>query len=294
MKFVIFGASGLIGGDLSRSLQAVGETVVPVTTSKKKPGARWNPDKGELNPRTLEDADVVINLAGASIAGKRWSDKYKQEIRDSRVRGSELIAKTLNNVRGKDCTFISVSGIGLYGDSPGVIHTEKSAAGEGFLADVATEWEAASNLAECRVVIPRLGMVLSPLGGALAKILPIFSLHLGGIVGDGKQIWSWISLRDVTNAILFLIAKDTASGAYNFAAPVSTTNAEFTRKLAEALGKTAKFPLPAFIAKLVMGEMADELLLASVDAHPTKLLEDGYRFKDPDLKTLKRIIGEPT
>ncbi len=289
MKVAITGASGMVGTALTHRLRSEGHEVTSYarTTSAGQNGTfLWNPDAGTIDKAGLDGADAVVNLAGENIAAKRWTPEQKDKIRTSRVKGTTLLAKTISGMANKPEVFISASAIGFYGDRGDEMLTENSAPGSGFLAEVCKEWEQSTTAAETsgvRVVKARLGVVLSKNGGALQKMLPIFQLGGGGIIGSGKQYMSWVTLDDVVNALIFAIKNKSVTGAMNIVAPNSVRNSEFTDALGQALHRPAVLPLPAFAAKIIMGEMADELLLSSARVEPLALEGNKFGFEYPNL-----------
>jgi uncharacterized protein (TIGR01777 family) len=257
----------------------------------------WHPGH-PLEPEALFAYDAVVHLAGRSVAG-RWTEAVREEILKSRVAGTRTISTAVAQAfrqTGKPRTLISASAIGYYGSRGDEVLTEKSGSGNGFLAHVAEQWEAATWTAEqagVRVVMPRLGLVLSWEGGALGRMLPMFRLGLGGKIGNGRQYWSWVTLDDTVRAIEYLLRDKIVSGPVNVVAPNPVTNAEFTRTLAKVIHRPAFFPLPAGVARLAFGAMADELLLASQRVKPMVLEKSGFRFKDTQLrKALERVLGK--
>jgi len=223
----------------------------------------------------------------------RWTDEKKTTIRHSRVAGTKNLAKALVEAPQRPRVFISASAIGYYGNRGQETLREDSSAGHGFLADVCREWEFATNAAAdagIRTAQTRFGIVLSPAGGALAKMLLPFRLGMGGNLGNGRQWWSWIDLQDVVGAIEHVIKTNSLHGAVNVVSPNPVTNAEFTRTLASELSRPAVFPMPSFIARLALGQMADELLLASQRVEPAKLVTSGYIFKQPNLRQALQAI----
>jgi uncharacterized protein (TIGR01777 family) len=242
----------------------------------------------------LEGFDAVVHLAGESIAEGRWTEAKRGRIRDSRVQGTRVLADTLARLIHPPKVFLCASAVGFYGSRGDEELDEESPAGSGFLSDVCREWESACRPAVeagIRVVNLRLGMVLSTRGGALAKMLPIFRLGLGGRLASGRQYVSWITLDDVVEAIQFVMATDSLEGPVNAVAPGAVTNREFTRVLGRVLRRPAILPAPAFALRCVLGQMAQELLLASTRALPRRLLEAGFAFRDPDLEgALGRVV----
>jgi uncharacterized protein (TIGR01777 family) len=290
MEVVISGASGLVGTALARSLRADGHVVRPLV----RPGGggrddaeavRWDPSEGSIDATALEGVDAVVHLAGAGIGDARWTAKRKRLILESRTRGTTLVAETLAKLQAPPKVLVSASGVHAYGDGGDRVLTETSPRGTGFLAEVVEAWEAATRAASdagIRTVHARSGMVLSRAGGALKPLLRLFRLGLGGRLGSGNQWMSWISLTDEVGALRFAIDGDLA-GPINFTAPDPVTNRDFTRALGKALGRPTFLPVPQFGPRLVLGEMADELLFASLRVEPTALETAGYRFTHPDL-----------
>lgn len=288
MKIAITGASGLIGRELTRRFQNRGDEVVPLVR-RSSDGIRWDPDAGTIDADGLEGFDAAIHLAGENIAGRRWNDAVKQRIRESRVRGTRLLCDTLLKLKRPPRVLLSASAVGYYGNRGDEVLDEYSRAGTGFLADVCQAWESASTGlegTEVRRVVTRIGAVLTPKGGALAQMLLPFRLGLGGVVGSGQQYLSWVSLDDLLAAVEFLLDDDSCRGVYNLTSPAPATNREFTQRLGRALRRPTLLPLPAFAARLALGEMADGLLLASARVLPRRLEEAGFRFQDPELATL--------
>ena len=276
----------MVGSALLPRLAASGWQVTRlIRSSPSGPGQiSWDPRRTIL-PESVSGFDAVIHLAGETIA-ERWTKAKKQAIRESRVLGTRNIAEALAQTAKRPAVLIAASAIGYYGDRGDEVLTEESTGGEGFLAEVCREWEAASQAAAkagIRTVMARLGIVLSPSGGALGKMLTPFRLGLGGRVGSGGQWWSWVVLDDVIGAIEYVMNTNTLAGPVNLVSPSPVTNREFTRSLASALSRPALFPLPAFAARLALGQMADELLLASQRVEPAKLRASGYRFRHPEL-----------
>ncbi|MFN8555162.1 MAG: TIGR01777 family oxidoreductase [Candidatus Obscuribacterales bacterium] len=299
MKVAVTGASGMVGSALIKKLKSEGHEVVTYVRQGSANGTNtylWNPENGTIDAAGLVGCDAVVNLAGENIAAKRWSAEQKERIRSSRVKGTTLLANTIAKMSDKPEVLVSASAIGFYGDRGDESLTENSAPGNGFLADVCREWEQSTRAAKdagVRVVHARLGVVLSKEGGALHKMLPIFQLGGGGVIGSGKQYMSWITLDDVVNALIFAIKTRSVSGAVNLVAPNSVRNSEFTDALGHALHRPAVLPLPAFAAKMIMGEMADELLLASARVEPLALEGNKFDFEYPNLQgALLHTLGK--
>jgi hypothetical protein len=295
MRILISGASGLIGGALRPTLVAAEHSTSVLVRRPPAAGeVQWDPAT-QLDSRSLEGFDAIIHLAGKNIAG-RWSEKFKREVRESRVQGTRTLATAAAEAfrqTGAPRIFVAASAIGYYGNRGDEELTEASSPGNGFLAEVCEEWEEAANPAAAagiRVVHPRIGVVLARHGGALPAMLPAFRIGLGGPVGDGGQFWSWITLDDVVGAFLFALTNDSVSGALNAVAPNSVRNAEFVRALGHALHRPSVFPLPAFVVKALFGEMGESLLLASARVAPAKLEAAGYRFRHPDLDEALRAV----
>ncbi len=281
MKIAVTGASGLVGSALVPVLTAADHEVIRLVREAPGEGeGHWNPASG-IESGALQGIDAVVHLAGENIAEGRWTAEKKERIRESRVQGTEAVAQSMAAMEQSPPTLICASAIGYYGDRGHTELTEVSGAGEGFLPDVCKEWEAAAGPAieaGVRVVHLRLGVVLSTEGGALAKMLTPFKMGVGGKIGDGNQYMSWISIEDVTSAVLHALTTD-LSGPANTVAPEPVTNKEFTKALGRALHRPTIFPMPGFAARLAFGEMADALLLASSRVLPARLEETGFTFR---------------
>lgn len=306
-RILVSGVSGPIGAALLPSLRAGGSSVVRLVRGAAAVGAQggardraqndaqiaWDPVQ-PISPESVSGFDAVIHLAGESIIG-RWTAAKKQKIRESRVAGTSNLAQALANANVKPRVFISSSAIGYYGDRGDEILREESAAGAGFLPDVCREWEKATDAATkagIRTVQIRTGIVLSTVGGALAKMLPPFKLGLGGIVGSGLQWMSWIDVQDMVGAIQHIVKSERLQGPVNLVAPTPVRNAEFTKTLAGVLSRPAIFPMPAFVVKLVFGEMGETVLLGSQRVEPGQLVASGYPFQFHDLQaSLKATLG---
>ncbi len=248
---------------------------------------RWDPSAGTIEAERLEGIDAVVHLAGESIAEGRWTPQKKARIMDSRKQGTGLLARTLAGLGTPPRVMVSTSAIGYYGDRGNELLRETSGPGDLFLSRVCVEWERAADPgreAGIRVVHPRIGIVLSTKGGALGQTLPIFKLGLGGKIGSGRQYWSWVSIDDVVGAMIRAIETDSLEGPVNVVAPDAPTNAEYTKVLGRVVNRPTIFPLPAPAARLMLGEVADELLLPSARVEPAKLKETGYQFRHPELE----------
>lgn len=281
MRILVSGASGLIGRAISAALTAEGHEVEALVRGGDRGGIRWDPRSGEFDGAAAEGAGAVVHLAGENVASGRWSDARKKEIRDSRIRGTRLLAEGIAKLARPPAVLVAASAIGIYGDRRDEIVDETSAPGDGFLADVCREWEAASGPAAdagIRVVHVRFGVVLDRSGGALAKMLPIFRLGLGGKVGSGAQWMSWLATEDAVGIIRHALVGDLA-GPVNAVAPSPIRNEDFTRALGKALGRPTPFSVPAFALRIAFGEMADATVLASTRAVPSRLSRSGYRFR---------------
>ncbi len=301
MKILITGSTGLIGSALVSSLTAGGHTVRRLLRPSRQPAgsdAVWDPSAGTLEPQVFEGIDAVVHLAGENIAGGRWSSRRKARIRDSRVNGTRLVSEALARLSNPPAVWICASAIGYYGNRGDTILNEGSPAGSGFLPDVCREWEAATKAAlqkGVRVVNLRIGVVLSPAGGALAKMLPPFKMGVGGKVGDGKQFMSWIALDDVVGTILHVLTHERLTGPVNAVSPNPVTNLQFTRTLGRVLRRPTIFPMPALAARMAFGEMADELLLSSTRVQPARLTGSGFQFRYASLESaLRHLLGRDT
>lgn len=288
-RYLLSGASGMLGTALRQSLSALGATVLQLLRCPpQSPNQfQWNPSSSELSPpEAFEGLTAAIHLSGANLAAHRWSEAYKREIVESRVASTRAIATALARLNQPPQMLLIASAVGIYGDRGGELLDETSQPGKGFIANLCQQWEAAAEpaaVAGIRVIHMRFGMVLGSSEGALARFLPFFRLGLGGRVGDGRQYMSWISLPDAVGGVEFLLRHPDARGAYNFTSPNPVTNAQFTQLLAAQLHRPAFFAIPRFAARLAFGEMADEALLASTRAYPARLATAGYQFAHPSL-----------
>jgi hypothetical protein len=298
MDILVTGASGLIGTALEPSLTANGHRVVKLSrgTVPDRPGATWDPAEGKIDLSKAGPLDVVVHLAGETIA-QRWTAESKRRIHDSRVNGTRLLCEALVKLSKPPRLFVSASACGFYGDRGAEWLDESSTPGTGFLAEVSREWEAAAAPAierGLRVVHLRLGIVLAAQGGALKKMLPAFKLGLGGRLGGGRSYWSWIAIDDVVSAIHHVLATESLSGPLNVVSPHPVTNLEFTGTLGRVLRRPTIFAVPRFAVELLFGEMGREALLASFRVKPSKLIGAGFNFRFPELEpALRHLLAVP-
>ena len=286
---LITGATGLIGKRLVQELTAEGYSVLKAVRrpARHDDEVRWIPERNDFDTTRLAGIHAVVHLAGANVAGQRWSDPYKQEIRESRVKGTRLIAQALAGLDDKPRVLVCASAIGYYGDRGDELLTEDSPPGKGFLPEVCTAWEdscQAARDAGIRTVNTRIGVVLSKNGGALKSMLLPFKLGLGGVVGKGTQYISWMEIDDIARALRFVLETETISGPVNLVAPHPATNREFTKVLGTVLGRPTIVPMPEFITRLLLGEMGEELLLSSTRVKPEKLQQAGFAWQYPQLE----------
>ncbi len=295
MKVLLSGSSGLIGTALRESL---GDRSVVRLVRSRGTGTdvSWDPLAGTIDRERLEGLDAAVHLAGESIASGRWTARRKAMIRDSRVQGTATLSEALASLSSPPRVLVSASAIGFYGDRGEEILRESSGPGVGYLASACAQWEGATDPAErrgIRVVHLRLGIVLSTRGGALAKMLLPFRMGMGGVVGSGRQYMSWIALEDVVGIIRHALEKEDLKGPVNGVSPAPVTNREFTKTLGRVLGRPTIAPLPAVMARLLMGEMADALLLSSARVEPAALKASGYAYRLPQLEAALRAILSP-
>jgi uncharacterized protein (TIGR01777 family) len=297
LKIVVSGSTGLVGRSLVPFLTSGGHQVVRlVRRAPRGDEIHWDPTAGQLNPAQLEGVDAVVHLAGENLAA-RWSARRRQAIRDSRVRGTRLLAEALSQVTRPPRVLVSASAVGIYGNRGDEVLTESSMTERpDFLVEVAREWEAATEPARAagiRVVVPRLGLVLSPAGGVLGRMLPAFHLGVGGRLGSGRQWMSWIGIDDAIGIIHHALMTEDLSGPVNTTAPHPVTNREFAATLARVLGRPAVLPVPAAVLRLAFGEMADQALLAGARVVPARLVRSGYRFRHAQLEgALRFVLGK--
>ena len=292
MRILITGASGLIGTALQKSFEEKGYEMLLASRSEPKSerDIQWNADAGfaDEDLLRLEGLDAVIHFAGESISALRWTDEKKKAIRDSRVHGTRTMIEAFARLEKKPKVFISASAIGFYGDRGDEEMTETNSVGDTFLSEVSKEWESESRRAEdmgIRTVLLRNGIVLSKDGGALATMMTPFKLGVGGVVGNGKQWMSWVSLDDAVGIVNYALENENLRGAVNVVSPNPVTNEEFTKTLGEVLYRPTFLPLPEFAVNLVFGEMGDALLIDSTRVVPKRLLDSGFKFRYPEIKS---------
>lgn len=293
---LITGASGLIGKALQASMAGSDDDLL---LASRKAGdnddrIQWTVEEGFTETDRLEGLDAVIHLAGENISGLRWTDEKKKAIRDSRVIGTRNVVEAISKLKVKPKVLVTSSAIGYYGERGDEEVTESSMPGDDFLAEVAKAWETESRRAEdagVRTVLLRTGIVLSKNGGALGTMLLPFKLGVGGVIGSGRQWMSWISIDDHVRVIRHVIENESIRGAVNSVAPGPVTNEQFTKILGEVLYRPTILPLPSFAVSMLFGEMGDALLLSSTRVVPKRLLDSGFEFKYPDLKSaLEHIL----
>ena len=294
MRVLVSGARGLIGSALLPMLRAEGHEITVLTRRASRPGeVGWDPATGRLEAGALEGFDAIVHLAGEPI-GVRWTPARKQSIRASRVAGTRLLAERLAGLARPPRVLVSVSAIGWYGDRGEELLDETSPPGTGFLPWVCREWEAAALPAAARgirVVHPRLGLVLTPLGGSLARMLPVYRLGLGGRLGNGRAWWSWVALDDVVAVFRRALADERLAGPLNVVTPGAVTGGAFARTLGRVLGRPALLPVPAVVLRVLFGEMADGALLSSARVVPARLRAVGHEFRFPELEgALRHLI----
>lgn len=301
MKVIVTGASGLIGSALAASLEADGHQVTRLVRSEPSgPGqVRWAPEADEIaDVAALEGHDGAVHLAGPSIGGHRWTDGYKRELRDARVKGTDLLARALGALDRPPTVLVSGSAVGFYGDCGDEPVTEASSPGTGFLADLVRDWEAAAAPAAeagVRVVNLRTGIVLARHGGALEKMLLPFKLGVGGRMGSGKQWFSWVALDDEVGAVRHTLADPSVRGPVNVTSPQAVTNAQFAKALGRALRRPTLMPVPTAALNALLGkELVAETILAGQRVYPAALEAAGYTFAFPDLDAaLAHVLNKP-
>lgn len=287
MRVAVTGASGLIGSALVPALRAQGHEVIRLV--RRAPAApdevRWDPTTGDVDLAGLAGVEGIVHLAGAGVGDHRWTDAYKAEILNSRVQGTDTIARAAAALDPRPAVLVSGSAIGFYGDTGDRAVDESAPQGAGFLADVVADWEAAAAPAidaGIRVPFARTGLVVSSKGGAWKRILPIFKAGLGGRIGSGKQYWSYISLRDEVAALIALLTDERYAGPVNLTAPVPVTNAEVTKAMGEVLGRPTLLPVPGIALKVALGEFSSDVL-GSQRVVPGVLEGTGFTWSDPSI-----------
>jgi uncharacterized protein len=299
MKIIMTGSSGLLGSSLIPFFTTGGHivnTLVRRTPCPEKGEAFWNPEYNELDPSVFDGADAVIHLAGEHIGEGRWTDEKKRRIIESRTKGTSLIADTISRLTSPPPVFISASAIGYYGNRGDRVLTEEDEPGNDFISGICSEWEKSAQAAVAagiRVAFMRIGIALSPAGGALKRLFLPFAAGIGGKIASGAQYMSWIGIDDVIGAFFHVLAENRISGAVNVVSPNPVTNLDFTKTLGKVLSRPAIFSIPAAAINLAFGEMGREVLLSSTRVMPEKLIETGYRFRNPDLKgALSHLLGK--
>jgi len=292
-RIAVAGASGLVGGALVRSLTAEGHEVVRLV--RRAPGSqdevRWDPEKGQVDVAGLAGCDAVVNLAGAGVGDRRWTDEYKARIRDSRVLGTTALAKAIASLEEKPRVFVNGSAIGYYGETGTREVDESAPPGQGFLPELCVEWEGATAPAReagVRTVLARTGLVVSRHGGAWGRLFPLFQAGLGGRLGDGRQYWSYVSLHDEVAALRHLLDTEGLSGPFNLTAPNPLTNREITAAMGRVLHRPTLFAVPAPVLRTALGEMSGDVL-GSTRVLPKRLLKSGFTFTFPDIESAIRV-----
>lgn len=286
-RVLISGANGLIGRELSFVFQALGTSVTTLSRVQDLPESiYWNPDDDEMNPELVSGYDAVVHLAGEPVASGRWTRTKKRKIYDSRVHGTAVLAKACASAKEPPKVFMCASGINYYPSSGSTVLDETSSAGQGFLSQVCVGWEqSASILSSLSRVVPlRIGVVLSEKGGTLQRMLPIFRCGLGGYAGTGEDYLSWITLHDLVRAMLHVISSDTLDGPMNLVSPEPVTGRVFAETLGHVLGRPAFVRVPSVLLRLILGQLAEETILNSIRAIPSRLVRDGFVFQSVTIK----------
>lgn len=297
MKILISGGTGLIGREVTKQLKNEGHEVTLLSRKAGTGKIEWNPEENKFDPKIVDGFDAVINLAGESIAGDnpiqgRWTSSRKEKILNSRIKATKLLSEAIAKSENPPKVFVSGSAIGFYGDRGDEKLTEESSKGKGFLSDVCEAWEKETNIVnvKTRVIHARIGVVLSKDGGALATMLLPFKMGVGGILGNGKQYMSWISIEDVAGAIIYALKNESVTGVINLVSPNPVTNFDYTKILGNIIKRPTIFPIPEIGVKILFGEMGQELLLSSGRVIPQKLIEKGFKFKYEHLANALKII----
>lgn len=294
-EVAVMGATGLLGRAVCAALERAGVRVTRYSRTPRPGFAHWDPARGEIDAKPLERADAVVNFSGEGLADKRWTDKRKAVLRDSRVQSTWLLSRTLAGLETPPKVLVSTSAVGYYGHRGEEAVFEESPPGRGFLAELCQAWEAATRPAAdrgIRVVTPRFGVVLTADGGVLERLLPAFRMGIGGRLGSGQQFLSWISMQDAIGAVRFLMGAQHVSGPVNAVAPEATTNEHFTETLAHVLHRPAFLPVPNFALRTVFGELSQALLLEGANVRPRVLELSGFRFDYPRLEdALEAVVS---
>jgi uncharacterized protein (TIGR01777 family) len=294
MKILIAGSSGLVGRALRPELSAAGHAVFQLVRPPQIPGKgqiSWNPETGELNRHAAAGADAVVNLAGASIGEQRWSERHKELLRRSRIDSTRALVEAIGKHKPRPRVLVSASAVGYYGNRGDEELDEDSGPGEGYLAQLVVDWEAESLRAEelgIRTVLFRFGLILSARGGGLGQMVGPFRLGFGGRLGSGRQWMTWLALADAVGMVRAALEDEKWRGAYNAVAPQAVTNLEFTKALGHVLRRPTLLPVPIFVLRMIFGEMADEMILASQRARSKRLAETGYTYRYPELEPALR------
>lgn len=296
MRVLISGASGLVGTEVARQLVDAGHEPVKLVRRAVRASdeVSWNPSRGEIDPEIMESIDAVVNLAGATTGRIPWTKKYKREIVSSRIDSTRTLVTAINRAENPPTVLVSGSASGFYGEGGSSWLTEESPKGEGFLSDLAHNWELEAMKAKARVVLVRTTLVMSRKRGALGPLMPLLKLGVGGPIGSGKQFWAWINLVDEAAAIIHLINTPSAHGAHNLTAPEPATCEQMIVGLGKAINRPTFFRIPEFAMKLLIGEAAEELLLVSQKMTANKLISSGFRFRYPDLQSsINWVVAKP-
>ena len=294
MRVLISGYSGLVGTELSKQLRELGHEPVALVrrTATRDNEVSWNPGVEELDDKLMESIDAVVNLGGATTGRIPWTKKYMQAIISSRLDSTKTLVDAINRAKNQPRVLISGSASGIYGNRGDEILNEDSGRGSGFLADLASQWEAEAAKADTRVVYARTTMVMSKKLGALGRLLPLIKAGIGGPLGSGQQWWAWISLEDEARAIIHLINDEQASGPYNLTAPEPATCEQIVKSLGKALRRPTFLRVPTWAMRLLVGVAAEELLLCSQKMSANKLLDSGFKFKHTTLeKSVAYVVG---
>jgi uncharacterized protein len=287
-RIAIAGASGFIGSALARHLEGMGHAVIRIgrRENPRHGNIKWDPDNGVLDPAGLAGVRIVVNLCGENI-GQRWTPERKKRIIDSRVRTTDLLARTIAQLDPHPRVLVNMSAIGYYGDRGDEEVDEESSPGSGFLAELVRAWEGAADPAReagIRVVHPRAALVLHPSGGLLDKLLPIFRLGAGGTIGSGRQWLPWISRTDALRALSWAALHESLGGPLILASPTPVRNAEFMKALAAAVRRPAIATVPEFAVRMMFGEMGEETILSGQRAQPSQLIDSGFQFDHPTIE----------